>query len=293
MAGVTDIAFRELCEEMGASYTCSELMPVEGLARGKVPRSLYERRNLRINCIQLFGSVSESFSKAVEAIRDEADIIDINFGCPAYTLTSRNCGSVLLKDPGSVGKIVSAAVKMSGAPVTAKIRLGYKQKNYLDIAREIEQAGAEAITLHARTAEQKYSGRADWQAIKALYEQSGILIIGNGDIKSEEDIDRYLGTYADGLMVGRAAMGNPAIFKSFCHYFRTGELLEREGKEYQKKLFAKYLDKLKGTEILGDLVRLRLQATWFFRGFNGSKDLRVKILSSESLSEVLDHVENF
>lgn len=293
MANVTDIGFRELCEEMGACYTCSELIPIEALIRGKVPKCRYERRHLKINCVQIFGSIPENFGKAVEVIGDEADIIDINFGCPAYSVTRKNYGSILLKDPKNVGEIVSCAVKKSKVPVTAKIRLGYKSKTYIEVAREIEDAGAELITLHARTAEQKYSGRADWNSIKELYEKLNILVVGNGDIKSEEDIDKYLGSHADGLMIGRVAMGNPMIFERFHHYIKTGKKLEFDKSETQKKLFARYLEKLEGTQLKEKSARIKLQAMWFMKSLKGSKELRKKILLSESTKEIIKLVNNF
>jgi nifR3 family TIM-barrel protein len=293
MAGVTDIGFRELCEEMGASYTCSELIPIEALIRGKISKYWYEKRNLKINCVQIFGSIPESFEKAVDALKDEADIIDINFGCPAYSVTRSNYGSSLLKDPKNVGEIVSAVVKKSSVPVTAKIRLGYKSRNYLEIAREIEAAGADALTIHARTAEQKHSGSADWNSIKELHDKLKIPVIGNGDIRSEEDVDRYLNSHADGLMIGRAAMGNPMIFERFKHYIPTGKKLEFDEKEMQKKLFAEYIKKLEGTELRDKLARIKFQAMWFMGRIDGAKDLRIKILSSRDTHEIIDLVERF
>jgi nifR3 family TIM-barrel protein len=292
MANVTDIAFRELSEEMGVSYTCSELLPVEGLVRGKVSKSHYERRNLKINCVQIFGSDPESFGKAVKVLSGEADIIDVNFGCPANSALKRNYGSSLLKDPKNVGEIVSSVVKNSNVPVSAKIRLGYKSKNYIEVAKEIESAGGDLITLHARTASQRYSGRADWNSIRELYGRLNILLVGNGDVRSEEDIDKYLNKYADGLMIGRAAMGNPFIFKRFSHYLKTGKKLKFDKLETQKKLFARYLEKLEETHFRDKLVRIKFQAMWFMKGIDGAKEIRVKVLSSKSANEVISLIES-
>jgi tRNA-dihydrouridine synthase B len=292
MANVTDIGFRELCEEMGASYTSSELIPIEALIRGKIPKERYERRNLKVNCVQVFGSIPKSFEKAVEFLGGEADIIDINFGCPAYSVTRKNYGASLLKDPKNVGAIVSAAVRKSKVPITAKIRLGYKSITYLEVAKEIENAGADLITLHARTAEQNYSGRADWDSVKELQDRLNILVVGNGDIKSEEDIDNYLKTHADGLMIGRSAIGNPMIFKRFQHYLKTGMKQEFDEKEAQKKLFSKYLEKLQGTEIYDKPARIKFQSIWFMKGLEGAKEIRVKILSSKSVGEIIDLIDS-
>jgi tRNA-dihydrouridine synthase B len=292
MAGVTDIGFRELCEEMGASYTCSELIPIEALIRGNISKYWYEKRNLKINCVQIFGSIPESFGKAAKALKGEADIIDINFGCPAYSVVRSNYGSSLLKDPKNVGAIVSAVVKKASVPVTAKIRLGYKSKNYLEIAREIEAAGAKAITIHARTAEQKHSGSADWNSIRELRDMLKIPVIGNGDIISEENIDKYLNSHADGLMIGRAAMGNPLIFKRFQYYIKTGKKLEFDEKEMQKRLFAEYIKKLEGTELREKLARIKFQAMWFMKKIEDSKEIRARIMSSKDTEEIIGLVEN-
>lgn len=294
MAGVTDIGFRELCEEMGASYTCSELIPVEGLIRGNVSKDNYERRNLKINCVQIFGSNPESFGKAAKFLSNEADIIDINFGCPTYSATRRNYGSILLKDPKNISGIVGAVVKNSSVPVTAKIRLGYRSTNYIEVAKEIEASGAELITLHARTAGQKYSGRADWAAVRELHDKLNIPLVGNGDVKSEDGIDKYIGSYADGLMIGRAAMGNPFVFERFRHYLKTGKKIEmnkEEIRENQKKLFFRYLEKLEGTQFRDKLTRIKFQAMWFMKGVKGAKEIRERIVSSRNIKDVISLVE--
>ena len=191
MDDVTDIAFRELACENGASYSVSELTSVDAFVRGKIFKSRYERGNLKVNSVQLFGSKPETFVEAAKILGDEADIIDINFGCPSANVNANDSGAILLKDPKNVGKIVGALVKNINKPITAKIRLGYEKMSYMDVAREVEDAGAEVLAIHGRTGKQKYTGRANWDAIKEVHDNVNIPIIGNGDVSSEDDIDNY------------------------------------------------------------------------------------------------------
>lgn len=302
MDAVTDIGFRELCEKQGACYTCTELISIESLIRRKVPKYRYERRNLNINCVQIFGSNIESFEKATKFLVEtgEVDIIDINFGCPSTTVTNNDAGSILLKDPKNVGNIVETVVKNSNVPVTAKIRLGYSNQTFVEVAKEIEKAGASLITVHGRTAKQKYSGKADWHAIKEVYENLKIPVVGNGDVKSEEDIEK-INNSCDALMIGRAAIGNPYLFARLNYYFKNScneKLLEiksvdKRDKEIQKKLFIEYLKKIENVDFHKKEFKIKQQAIWFMKGIEGSKDLRVKIQGLSNVNEIIKIVEEF
>lgn len=294
MDEVTDLPFRELCESQGASYSTSELTSIDALVRDKVFKSRYERGNLKINAVQLFGSNPDVFVAGAKMIKNQLDLIDVNFGCPSPRVTGNDAGSALLKDPKNVGKIIEKLVKNVDLPITAKIRLGYKSQNYIEVAKEIEDAGASLITLHARTAGQKYSGFANWDAIKQTYEQINIPFIGNGDVKSETDIDNYLRTHADGLMIGRAAIGNPLIFKKFQHYMKTGEKLEIENiKQAQKDLFIKYIKRLEELDVYRKDIVIQHQAMWFMKGIVGAKELRTKIARESDTNQILKYVEEF
>lgn len=294
MDDVTDIAFRELCEEKGASYSTTELTNVESLIRDKVIRSRYERGNLKINSVQLFGSNPESFVKAAKKVDFDADIIDVNFGCPSATVTKNDAGSMLLKDPKNVGNIIEKLVKHIDKPITAKIRLGYDKMTHLDVAKEIENSGAELIAVHGRTAKQKYSGKANWDAIKDIYDNSSIPIVGNGDICCEEDIDNYLGKYADGLMIGRCAIGNPLIFERFNYYHKTGnKFFIDDIKEKKKELFKEYLKKLDGREFININVKIQRQAMWFMKGIEGVSKLRHEISQTKNIDEIIKLIDEF
>jgi len=296
MDDVTDIAFRELCEEKGAAYSTTELVSVEALIRDKVFKSRFERGNLKINCVQLFGSKPQSFVEAAMKVETQADILDVNFGCPSTCVTRNDSGSMLLKDPKNVGRIIEKLVKNTTYPVTAKIRLGYTKTTYNEVAREIEDAGAELLTVHGRTAKQKYSGHADWNAIKELHEQCRIPIVGNGDVRTVQDINKYLGSHANALMIGRAAIGNPNIFTEFNTYLKDRELErippEKKKKE-QKLLFIQYLKKLEKHNFYNVKIKIQRQASWFFRGITGAKELRIGLQKTNNIEEILKLINNF
>jgi nifR3 family TIM-barrel protein len=309
MDDITDYSFRKLCEKFGALYTTTELISVEALIRNKVPFFKYMKRDLNINSIQLFGTKPESFLKAAKIIEKEADIIDINFGCPSPSVTKGGAGSFLLNDPKNVYEIVKILVdNFPEKAITAKIRLGYEKTNTLEIAREIERAGAALITIHGRTAKQGYTGKANWEEIKKVYEKIKIPIIGNGDIKNVMDIDKYLYKYSDGLMIGRAAIGHPLIFKNFRNYylFKNNKLenfnLIDKNKETQKKLFLEYLkeyeniiNKLSNNKkILDKLIfHIQHQAMYFMKGIEGSKKLRIELSKEKDLNKIIKIIEVF
>lgn len=293
MDDVTDIAFRELCEEQGASYSTTELTSIEALIRDKVPISRYSRGNLKINQVQLFGCNPDTFVEAAKYVGEQADSIDINFGCPSGTVTGNNSGAILLKDPKNVGQIIEKLVKNIDKPISAKIRLGYKKTTYLDVAKEIEDAGAELLAVHGRTAEQKYSGLANWDAIKEIYDNINIPLVGNGDIKTEEDIDKYLGSHCDALMIGRAAIGNPMIFNQFNYYLNKKEKLIFDRKTIQKELFIKYINKLSEHEFRNENIKIQKQAMWFMKGIEGAKELRKELVQLKDKKTIIEKVNEF
>lgn len=293
MDDVTDIGFRELAQDCGASFSTTELTSVDALVRDKVPFSRYQKGNLKHNAVQLFGSHPDVFTQAAEKVYDQADSIDVNFGCPSATVTKNCSGSMLLKDPKNVGAIVSKLVKHLDKPVTAKIRLGYKKMTYLDVAKEVEDAGAHLLTVHGRTAEQRYAGKANWDAIKDMYQELSIPLIGNGDVREEKDIDTYLSSHCDALMIGRAAIGNPMLFKQFSYYHKHKEVLDFDRKTVQKELFIKYLEKLSNYEIHKLNIKVQRQGMYFMKGIEGAKELRKKIMSLKDVDQIIEAVKEF
>jgi nifR3 family TIM-barrel protein len=297
MDDVTDIAFRELAEECGVSYSTSELTSIDAIVRDKVKHDRYARGNLKYSSVQLFGSKPQVFVDAANKVLNDADAIDVNFGCPSACVNANDAGAMLLKDPKNVGEIIAKLVKHIDRPITAKIRLGYKKTTYNEVAKEIEDAGADVLAVHGRTAEQKYSGLANWDSIKEIYESTNITLIGNGDIREPTQIDDYLQTHCDALMIGRAAIGNPMIFDDFNQYYKNEQAIELsndEKKERQKELFLRYLEKLSHYDIAKQHQRIWRQAMWFFKGLDGAKKLRVAIVDAkDDLELVIKLVKEF
>ncbi len=219
MAGVSDLPFRLICAEMGAGLVCTEMISAKALHyKNKATDQLLRTHpSEHPVSLQIFGSEPDIMAEQAEALSErDFEILDINMGCPVPKIVGNGEGSALMKDPYLVEKIVSAVAKASAKPVTVKIRKGFDENNVnaVEIARIAEAAGAAAIHVHGRTREQGYDGKADWDIIRKVKEAVKIPVIGNGDVKSAGDADRMFEmTGCDAVSIGRAARGNPWIFK--------------------------------------------------------------------------------
>lgn len=229
MAGFTDYPFRLLCKEQGASLVYTEMISVKAMHYDdETTLKLSQTHpNELLVAVQIFGNEPELMAEAASRFsdRDDISIIDINMGCPAPKIVKNQEGSALMRKPELVRQIVRATVKASRKPVTVKIRKGWDGNsiNALEIATICEEEGAKAVTVHGRTREQYYSGKADWSIIKEVKRALNIPVIGNGDIKLPEDAKRLLEeTGCDEVMVGRSAQGNPWLFGNILAYLKTG-----------------------------------------------------------------------
>ena len=298
MAGVTDLPFRLLCKEQGCGILYSEMVSAKAI--------LYKNKNTDVLLnidkrehpvgIQLFGSDPDIMAEIGSRVAEgNCDFIDINMGCPVPKIVNNHEGSYLLTQPKLVEEILTKMVKAFNKPVTVKIRKGFKdgESQAVEIAKIAESCGVAAVAVHGRTREQYYSGKADWDIIKAVKEAVKIPVIGNGDIFSPQDakaMKEYTG--CDGLMVGRAARGNPWIFKEINEYLKTGIVPERPSAEEVKNMILKHASML--IEYKGEYTavrEMRKHIAWYTQGLPHSAELRRRcneIVSWESLKEVIE-----
>ena len=231
MAGITNLPFRIMCEKFNPGLVCTEMVSSKGLFYDdkKTEKLLNMKNEKRPVAVQIFGNDIEAMVYSAKKISKIADIIDINMGCPAPKVVKNGDGSKLMLDIELSRKIIQAVVENSSVPVTVKIRKGWDKDhiNCIEFAKMAEQAGACAITIHGRTRDEFYSGTADWGIIKKLKQEVSIPVIGNGDIKSPQDaLKMFEFAGVDGIMIGRAAIGNPWIFMQIQEYLQNGKIIE-------------------------------------------------------------------
>lgn len=300
MAGVTDLPFRCLCKEQGASLIYTEMVSAKGIHyNNKNTKSLLETaESERPVALQLFGENAEIMSEVAKRIEElPFDILDINMGCPVPKVVNNGEGSALMKDPVKAGRIIEAIAKAIKKPVTVKIRKGFGKDdaNAPEMAKIAEASGAAAIAVHGRTREQYYSGKADWDIIRQVKEAVRIPVIGNGDIFTPEDAKRMLAeTGCDGLMLARGVQGDPWLFSRVNHYLETGELLPKPPMaELIETILrhAKLQLEFKG-EYLG-MREMRKHVAWYTTGYPHSAKLRVKVNAVETMAELKALLEQY
>ncbi|MCH5304019.1 MAG: tRNA dihydrouridine synthase DusB, partial [Ruminococcus sp.] len=293
LAGVTDMAFRQVCRSFGAG--CCETEMVSAKALSFNDKKSFELMNLASDehpcAIQIFGSEPEIMANAARlAVKSGADIVDINMGCPAPKIVNNKSGSALMKSPKLCSEIVAAVKSAVKVPVTIKIRKGFDDETVtaVEVAKLCEKNGADAVIVHGRTRQQYYSGQCDLDIIKAVKENVDIPVIGNGDIRDIKSANKMLEyTACDGLMIARAALGNPWIFKILKEYFEKGIIIEQPTPEEKLKIMTEHIElacKYKG-EKLG-ILQSRKQIAWYLKGFKGAAGFRNEAGRVSTLSDV-------
>ncbi|QIB28075.1 tRNA dihydrouridine synthase DusB [Caloranaerobacter azorensis] len=302
MAGITDMAFRLICSELGAGLVYSEMISSKGLyyADKKTYELMKIDENERPIALQIFGHEPDIMAHVVLSVlnkRDDIDIIDINMGCPAPKIVKNGDGSALLKEPKIVRQIVRAVVKASNKPVTVKIRMGWDEKNInaVEIAKIIEEEGASLVIIHGRTREQFYSGKANWDIIRKVKNNVSIPVVGNGDIFTPEDAKKMIDyTGCDGVMIGRGSQGNPWIFKRIVALIENGEEIppptNREKIDMAIKHF-ELLIKLKGERIA--VREMRKHIGWYIKGMPKAADMRRRINTIDNRDEIIDVLNKY
>lgn len=292
MAGVTDLAFRLLAKEMGCGLVVSEMVSAKGLLYENCRTHDLIKIDLRERptAIQLFGAVPAELAAAAQRIACAgADIIDFNMGCPTHKIVKNGEGSALLRSPDKAVAILKAIVEAVDIPVTAKIRIGWDAGsiNAVEVAQKLEQTGISAITVHARTREQFYSGTADWAMIRSVKQAVQIPVIGNGDVRTVADAQRMLTeTGCDAVMIGRAACGNVWIFKQISDWLERGELPPGPTLAEKSKTLLRHLDmliELKGSHIA--VREMRRHAASYVKGYPKSAELRTRFNQAMSKAD--------
>jgi tRNA-dihydrouridine synthase B len=316
MVDVTDLPYRILCRRAGAGMVYTEMVYVNAILHEN-ERTLNMMKTCKEDSpigLQITGDSVEEFEKFVKLKKlwNKFDLIDLNCGCPSMRITGNKAGSYLLKNPKKIAEIVRI-LKKTGKIVTVKIRLGYDKNNVLDVAREIEKAGADALTVHARLGVDGSKIKADWSWIGKVKKSAKIPVIGNGDVFSGTDAEKML-KICDGVMIGRGAIGDPMIFTRILEYLdgarrrcfpatnlprppapdsRLAEDEKRSIKE-NLKLFLEYLkleEKFYGKDV--DMGKIKYIGTNFFKGFSGASETRNRLMSLKSFDEIKEFAENF
>ena len=299
MAGVTDLPFRLIVEKFNPGLVCTEMVSSKALFYGdvKTKQLLKTDGEKRPISMQIFGSDTESMVFAAKYVSEFADIVDINMGCPAPKVVKNGDGSRLLLDLNKAEEIIKAVVANSKVPVTLKFRKGWNSENIVacEVAKIAEQNGISAITIHGRTRDEFYSGKADLDIIKKVKESVNIPVIGNGDIIDEESA-KYMLEYTgvDGIAIGRGSMGNPWIFAQIQHYLKTGEKMQRPFEQEKYEILKQHIDldiREKGEGVA--LNEMRKHIAWYTKNMKNSSEFRNLINHIDNREELMNKIKEY
>ena len=302
MAGVTDAAMRLLCHEQGAAWSVSEILSAKGWLYSQGKNRNAQELLIRLDgegtaALQLFGREPDLMAEAARQLRSKGfEFFDLNFGCPAPKITGNGEGSALMREPELIGRIVRAMVDAVDVPVTVKIRAGWDESsvNAVQVAQICEQAGAAAIAVHGRTRVQQYSGKADWSVIREVKSHVSVPVLGNGDIHCGADALRMLDeTGCDGVLIARAAQGNPWIFREVRAAMLGGECPAVTGRERVETALRHFELETKLHGERGGMLEMRKHIAWYVAGMRGAARFRERINTMESADQLREALLDF
>ncbi|MDP2666257.1 MAG: tRNA-dihydrouridine synthase family protein [Candidatus Diapherotrites archaeon] len=284
MSGVSTLPFRLLCKELGAGLTYTEFASAMAITRNmngtasnnKVFNRIRTVREEHPVGVQLFAPEEKDLCTAIDFVEKDFDLVDINFGCPSPKITGGGCGAYLLKDPDKLISLIKAAVSVSKKPVTCKMRMGWDKPVLHSFVKKIEEVGVQGIALHARTAQQGYSGAADWEYIKRIKSLVSIPLIGNGDVRTAQGVREKLDNgYCDLVMLGRSAWNRPELFREI-----VGNPIPSK-----RELLARYFQ-LCQAHPNTDLIDIKAQVSGMLSGLPHIKSHRMRVMAGKDLSHV-------
>jgi nifR3 family TIM-barrel protein len=301
MAGVCNPAFRLIAKEFGTGLVCAEMVSDKAILHGnkRTLEMLFVDEREKPLSLQIFGGDRESLVEAAKVVdkQTNADIIDINMGCPVPKVTKCDAGARWLLDPNKIYEMVSAVVDAVQKPVTVKMRIGWDDEHIFAVenARAVERAGGKAVSVHGRTREQLYTGKANWDIIKDVKEAVSIPVIGNGDVFSPEDAKRLLDhTGCDGVMIGRGALGNPWMLYRTIQYLTNGELLSDPTPREKIEVAILHLDRLVALKNEAVAVReMRKHLAWYLKGLPDGARVKDVIMEETGRDPMVAILENY
>ncbi len=301
MAGVCNPAFRLIAKEFGCGLVCAEMVSDKAILHGnqRTLEMLFVDEREKPLSLQIFGGDKESLVEAVKFVdqNTNADIIDINMGCPVPKVTKCDAGARWLLDPKKIYEMVSYAADAAKKPVTVKMRIGWDDEHIYAVenAQAVERAGGAAVSVHGRTREQLYTGKANWDILRDVKQAVNIPVIGNGDVFTPEDAKRLLEhTNCDGVMIGRGALGNPWMLYRTVHFLTTGDLLPDPSPKEKIRIAMLHMDRL--AELRGERVavrEMRKHLAWYLKGLPDSAAAKNSVMELQSRAEVVTVLEEY